>query len=522
MKLKYAPWLTAPGILAALFLVFPLLTIFVQTPWTDFGRFISTDISQDALWLSLKTCGVSVALCVCLGVPLAFVLANLPDVWWARLLRTIVTLPMMLPPVVAGLALLLTWGRRGLLGQHLSVIGIEIGFTSIAVIMAQTFVAMPFLISSLEGAIRTRGNEYDEAARALGASRTRTFFHVTLPVMFPSILSAAAMSFSRALGEFGATITFAGSLQGTTQTMPLAIYLQRQSSTEEALALSVVLLTMAIVILFGANLLAVHLPGVRPATERKPYSDHAQRIDEDALDTPLPDENKTDSVDHSKVDSTTATAARPSSSTDIDVDAEVAQRGVMLKVHIPGGQMTAVMGPNGSGKSTLLGLISGTVTASSGGVTFSQPSPRIVLLQQKPLLFPHMSVLKNVEFGLGSCGASRADARRRAMAELRAVRMDGLADRRSTQLSGGQAQRAAIARAMALDPDIVLLDEPMAGLDERSAQSVRTELERRMRTSPFTGVLVTHDPEDAEQLADFNVLIRHGRVDRAESVDSAS
>ncbi|MDU1522217.1 MAG: ABC transporter permease, partial [Actinomyces sp.] len=268
MKLKYAPWLTAPGILAALFLVFPLLTIFVQTPWTDFGRFISTDISQDALWLSLKTCGVSVALCVCLGVPLAFVLANLPDVWWTRLLRTIVTLPMMLPPVVAGLALLLTWGRRGLLGQHLSVIGIEIGFTSIAVVMAQTFVAMPFLISSLEGAIRTRGNEYDEAARALGASRTRTFFHVTLPVMFPSILSAAAMSFSRALGEFGATITFAGSLQGTTQTMPLAIYLQRQSSTEEALALSVVLLTMAIVILFGANLLAVHLPGVRPATER--------------------------------------------------------------------------------------------------------------------------------------------------------------------------------------------------------------------------------------------------------------
>lgn len=222
------------------------------------------------------------------------------------------------------------------------------------------------------------------------------------------------------------------------------------------------------------------------------------------------------------MDSTTATAARPSSSTDIDVDAEVAQRGVMLKVHIPGGQMTAVMGPNGSGKSTLLGLISGTVTASSGGVTFSQPSPRIVLLHQKPLLFPHMSVLKNVEFGLGSCGASRADARRRAMAELRAVRMDGLADRRSTQLSGGQAQRAAIARAMALDPDIVLLDEPMAGLDERSAQSVRTELERRMRTSPFTGVLVTHDPEDAEQLADFNVLIRHGRVDRAESVDSAS
>ena len=503
MKLKYAPWLTVPGGIAALFLAFPLVTIFVQTPWARFGQLVSTAVSQDALWLSLRTCGTTLAICVLLGVPLAFVLANLPDRWWARLLRTVVTLPMMLPPVVAGLALLLTWGRRGLLGEHLSVMGIEIGFTTLAVIMAQTFVAMPFLVSSLEGAIRTRSSEYDQAARSLGASRTRTFFLVTLPVMFPSVLSAAAMSFSRALGEFGATITFAGSLQGTTQTMPLAIYLQRQSSTDEALALSVVLLAFALAILFGANALAAHLPGGRTEAEMQELQRRSSKKH------PVEAEATTEGE--------LPVSASPSSCPKIHVDAQVQDRGVHLKVNLPGGVLTAVMGPNGSGKSTLLSLISGTLTPSAGAGSFTPPNPRIVLLQQKSLLFPHMSVRRNVEFGLRARGVSAKKACERATAELRAVGMLALADRRSTQLSGGQAQRTAIARAMALDPDVVLLDEPMAGLDEPSAQAVRNELARRLAASPFTAVLVTHDVEDAKRLSSFDVLIRHGRVDGAET-----
>lgn len=507
-KADLTPWLTLPAFLAGIFLIIPLVTITVRTPWTDFISLITTDVSIDALTLSAKTCAITLLVSLLLGVPLAFALAHLPDNWWARLIRTVVTLPMMLPPVVAGLALLLTWGRRGLIGEHLSVLGIEIGFSTLAVVMAQTFVAMPFLVSSLEGAIRSSGIEYDEAARALGASRTRTFFEVTVPVMLPAIINAGCMCLSRALGEFGATITFAGSLQGTTQTMPLAIYLQRQSSTDEALALAVVLIIAAIAILYGGNLIASRLPGAK--TDAQLRARDLVRAKKMSL------EEQPDTIPQVI---TRPKSARPSTCPSISIDAEVADRGVHLQVEIPGGTLTSVMGPNGSGKSTLLGLISQTLEPSSGTVTFDPPNPQIVLLQQEPLLFPHMNVLKNVEFGLRERGLDKEAVEARAKAELASVGLSAMAERRPSQLSGGQAQRVAIARAMAIDPDIVLLDEPMAGLDELSANSVREDLANRMTASLFTAVLVTHDVADAERLASNKILIRHGRVEKSQLVD---
>ncbi len=543
--LPYAPWLLVPGLLAGLFLVIPLLTILIRTPWTDFWGLISTRESMDALWLSIRTCLITTALCAILGTPLAVVLARMPDVWWARGIRTVTSLPMMLPPVVAGLALLMTWGRNGLLGKHLSVIGIEVGFTTIAVIMSQMFVAMPFLVTSLEGAIRTRGFRYDEAARALGASKTRTFFQVSLPIMLPAFVSATALAFSRALGEFGATITFAGSLQGVTRTMPLAIYLQRESNTDQALALAVVLIVLAIVAIMGANALAGRLPGGSLEQGRSVTPQHREKNDDgvafdsvgsDGLDVGSAGGAETDGshVAHSRVldglpsediDSVDvaageATSHRPkpprgavTSGPSIDVDAEVAERGVSLSLRIPGGKLTAIMGPNGAGKSTLLGLIAGTLTPSSGTVTFDgSADPRVVILQQNALLFPHMSAKKNVEFALRCAGLSRTVAQQRALAELSEVRCRDLAERRPDQLSGGQAQRVAIARAMAVTPDVVLLDEPMAGLDETSANRVRVLLSERLASSGATAVLVTHDPVDAQELADDTVLIRHGRV----------
>ncbi len=197
----------------------------------------------------------------------------------------------------------------------------------------------------------------------------------------------------------------------------------------------------------------------------------------------------------------------------IDVDAEVAERGVRLKLCIPGRKLTAIMGPNGAGKSTLLGLIAGTLTPTRGTVSFGESSkPRVVILQQNALLFPHMTARKNVEFALRCTGLSRTVAQQRALAELSEVRCRDLAERRPDQLSGGQAQRVAIARAMAVTPDVVLLDEPMAGLDEMSADRVRALLRERLAASGATAVLVTHDPVDAEELADATVLIRHGRV----------
>lgn len=547
--LPYAPWLLVPGLLAGLFLVIPLVTILVRTPWTDFWSLISTRESIDALWLSIRTCLITTALCAVLGTPLAVVLARMPDVWWARGIRTVTSLPMMLPPVVAGLALLMTWGRNGLLGKHLSVIGIEVGFTTIAVVMSQMFVAMPFLVTSLEGAIRTRGFRYDEAALALGASKTRTFFQVSLPIMLPAFISATALAFSRALGEFGATITFAGSLQGVTRTMPLAIYLQRESNTDQALALAVVLIVLAIVAIMGANALAGRLPGgsleqSRSATplhrsEGEPNvrtpegsegsddgvaSGEVDPAGQDGIDSPRRGDVV---VDHNDGGGLRGAARREDSASShpklsrgtvkpgpaIDVDAEVAERGVRLKLRIPGGKLTAIMGPNGAGKSTLLGLIAGTLTPSNGTVSFDgSPNPRVVILQQNALLFPHMTAKKNVEFALRCAGLSRTVAQQRALAELSEVRCRDLAERRPDQLSGGQAQRVAIARAMAVTPEVVLLDEPMAGLDETSANRVRVLLSERLASSGATAVLVTHDPVDARELADETILIRHGRV----------
>ena len=159
----------------------------------------------------------------------------------------------MLPPVVGGIALLYTFGRRGLLGESLDVLGIQIAFSTTAVVMAQTFVALPFLVVSLEGALRTAGQQYEVVAASLGASPTVVFRRVTLPLVLPGLTSGAVLSFARALGEFGATITFAGSLQGVTRTLPLEIYLQRETDADAAVALSLVLVVVAVVVIGSAR-----------------------------------------------------------------------------------------------------------------------------------------------------------------------------------------------------------------------------------------------------------------------------
>jgi molybdate transport system permease protein len=168
-------------------------------------------------------------------------------------MRSFVLIPLVLPPDVGGIALLYTFGRQGLLGRQFELLGVQIAFSTTAVILAQTFVALPFLVLSLEGALRTAGTRYEEAAASLGARPSRVLTHVTLPLVMPALLSGTVLSFARALGEFGATITFAGSLQGTTRTLPLEIYLQRESDPEAAVALSFVLMLVAIVVIAVAH-----------------------------------------------------------------------------------------------------------------------------------------------------------------------------------------------------------------------------------------------------------------------------
>lgn len=237
-------WLWLPGGLALAFVAVPLLGIAVRIPWADVPALLAAESSVAALRLSLLTCVASTALSLVLGLPLAALLARASG-RWAAVGRTLVTIPLVLPPVVAGLALLTTLGRRGVLGASLSAWGIEIGFTTVAVVVAQTFVAMPYLITAVEGALRTAGTAYEQVAATLGASPTRVLTRVTLPMTLPAIASGTSLAFARALGEFGATLTFAGSLQGVTRTLPLEIYLQRESDTDAALALALVLIVLA-------------------------------------------------------------------------------------------------------------------------------------------------------------------------------------------------------------------------------------------------------------------------------------
>jgi molybdate transport system permease protein len=247
-----APWpLGIPAAVGALFLAVPLVGLVGRAPWRALPDLLTDPSVVQALRLSLVSATAATAIALVLGIPLAWVLArvHLPG---TVLLRATITLPLVLPPVVGGVALLMVFGRRGLLGRYLEEwTGYSLPFTTAAVVLAETFVAMPFLVLTVEGAFRGADRDLDEAAATLGASRLTVFRRVTLPLVGPSVLAGAVLCWARALGEFGATITFAGNFPGRTQTMPLAVYLALQSNPDAAIALSLVLLAVSVLVLVG-------------------------------------------------------------------------------------------------------------------------------------------------------------------------------------------------------------------------------------------------------------------------------
>jgi len=229
--------------------VLPLVALLLRAPWGSLGRLLSEDEVRTALRLSLECATAATVISLALGVPLAWVLARarLPGL---AFIRAVVTLPLVLPPVVGGIALLLALGRSGVVGRYLDQwFGVTLPFTTAGVIVAETFVAMPFLVVTVEGALRSADRDLEEAAVTLGASRLTVFARVTLPSIVPSLLAGSILCWARALGEFGATITFAGNFPGTTRTMPLEIYTQFQQDPPAAEALSLVLLFVAVLVL---------------------------------------------------------------------------------------------------------------------------------------------------------------------------------------------------------------------------------------------------------------------------------
>jgi molybdate ABC transporter, permease protein len=499
-------WIALPAACAVLFLLVPFIALLIRIDWVQFPHLFSQALSSQALTLSLRTCIASTLACITVGLPLALVCARARDTWWSRVLRSMVTLPMVLPPVVAGLALLITWGRRGLIGAYLQIFGINIAFTTVAVVMAQTFVSLPFFVSSLEGALRTRGFNEERVASGLGASPSRTLWSVTLPLMIPALVSSTALAFSRALGEFGATITFAGSLAGVTRTLPLEIYLQREESTDMALMLSVILVFVALVLVGGASAFSQWwysrlLSGTSADEAKVPAASHLAAEPSHGLGNEKADAQG--QLPRVPVPGVRIAGTLPERHIDVDLTCQ-------------GGVVTALMGHNGAGKSTLLSVLSGALDAPQMTCTWEWPDgvsgrrPKIATLEQKPVLFPHMSLLANVAFPLRCAGISPAEAESRAQEALASVGLAPFAQRRPAQVSGGQAQRTALARALVVAPDVLLLDEPMAALDVEAARGLRELIAQRFLGR--TVIMVTHQIEDAAALDAHIIVLKGGRL----------
>ena len=241
--------LVVPAALAVLFLLVPLVALLARTPWSDFFERLTEPAILDALRLSLETSLAALVIVVLIGVPLAWTLARV-EFPGRTVVRAFVIVPLVLPPVVGGVALLTAYGRRGLVGGPVyDAFGFSLPFTTAAVVVAHAYVSLPFFVLSVEGALRATNREYDVVAATLGASRWTTFLRVSLPLAGPGVLAGLVLGWARALGEFGATITFAGNYPGVTQTMPLLVYTRLQNDPDAAYALSLVLLAVSVVVL---------------------------------------------------------------------------------------------------------------------------------------------------------------------------------------------------------------------------------------------------------------------------------
>ena len=494
-------WAGGLGALALCFLVLPLAFMLGRVNWATLGTTLATPEAASALGLSLRTCAVALGVDLLLGIPAALVLSRS----WrgVRAARILVALPLSLPPVVAGIALLAAFGRRSTLGALLSGAGLDIAFTTTAVVIAQVFVSLPFLIVTLESALRAREQGLDEMASSLGASPSRVFWQITLPTVLPGLGRGAALALARCLGEFGATLTFAGSMQGVTRTMPLQIYLARESDADLALALGVVLLGVA-----AAVVALTETPWGRLASLlRSTRPGHASAAPS-ARSSEAP----------------AALARQAGEGVAVRVAGTVAARGWDVDAELCPGLVTAVVGHNGAGKSTLAQVIAGTLRVDSGTVSIGErvvddaatfvPARRrgVAMVSQAPRIFTHMSVAANVAFPLRVRGVGRAEARAAALEQLRAVGIADLANKRASDLSGGQAARVAIARALVFRPEVLILDEPTAALDVEATAQVSAVLRERLAGAGITTLLVSHDIAEVLSLASHMIVMGEGRI----------
>lgn len=458
---------SALAVLAVIYLLGPVIALGIKVPWAQLAQLALSPDTLILLKVTLLAALASTAGALVLGVPLALWLNHARR--GKTVVRLIVLLPLAMPPVVSGLALTAAVGRLGVAGPLLDAAGVALSFTFPGVVIAHIFVTLPFVVVTVDSALRQLDGEVGASARAVGVTRTQVLTHITLPTIAPAIATGAGLAFARSLGEFGTTLTFAGSMPGTTRTMSLGIYLAREVSIDAAYALSALLIGLAVACLVLASLPALLTRTPRPV-----------------IITPGP-------MDYARLRELTAPASRaPAGALTVTVAGKTT-------TFNPGG-ISAVIGPNGSGKSTLLGIISGRVYAP--GAEVDTHGAQVRLLPQRPALPPKSTVRGCIT--MVTHDSARADAM------LAAAGLEALADIRVPALSGGQAAQVALVRALASRPEVLLLDEPLAALDVTSAARWRRLL-NECATDRLT-VIVTHDITDILELARDTVVLDTGKV----------
>lgn len=458
------------GLVALATIVAPVAALGTRVPWGRIGTILAAEETAQLLRVTVASSLLSCLITVLIGAPLALWMRNLRR--GAQLARLLVLVPLALPPVVAGLALTALIGRRGLAAPVLDLLGVQFAFAFPGVVASHVFVALPFVVITLDSALRQLDGEVLDSAAGVGISPSRATLRITLPAVAPALVSAAGLACARSLGEFGTTLTFAGSLPGVTRTMPLGIYIAREIDQPLAYGLAAVLTGLAVATL-ALTLLPSALSGRGPA----------------------PRPRVTGSIDAAALEH----LCRPAAD-----GPEVSVGGATF----PAGATTALIGPNGSGKTTLLGQIAGRLTGPevriAGRRVDGLPAHRrgVVMLTQTPGLPPTSTPLKAVAMVTGEVSAARSLLHAAGLAEL--------ADVPVRALSGGQAAQVALVRALAARPRVLLLDEPLAAIDVDSARRWRHIL--RATASGRTAIVVTHNPLDIAALSQHTAVMERGDV----------
>lgn len=458
------------GALAVAYLVLPIMALATRVPWGRLVEILTRPEVAELIGLTLSAAVASSAIVVLIGVPLALAIQSLRR--GAHIARLLVLLPLAMPPVVGGLALSALIGNNGILAGALDVLNLQFAFAFPGVVAAHVFVALPFVVVAVDSALRQIDSEVTASAAGIGMSPAEVLRKITLPTIRPAIATGAGLAFARSLGEFGTTITFAGSMPGITRTMSLAIYLERETDRDAAYALSAVLIALAVIVLA--------LAFVPTLLHRSPTPVARTLAD---MDT-----------------------ARLRTLTVPEEPAAITARADATTTAFPAGSTTAVIGPNGSGKSTLSGMIAGRLTGAEVSVdevrVDALPAHRrgIVLLTQNPGL-PRVGTVLDILTMV-------TRDQRRSDQLLDAAGLHPLRDVPVASLSGGQAAQVALLRALASRPRALILDEPLAAIDVHSSARWRALL--RATADDRTTVLVTHDLLDIAGLSDRIVALEAG------------